>query len=220
MTPRAAWGGPPGPAGRPGRLRCPLSPETALLAALLAVSLLVGPAQSIERKPRERIEGTVVGVGDGDALAVELRVPDPSRPRVLRRWVRIARVDAPEMAARNKSWPEQPGAIGAREALAALALGRRVSCEVVGHSYERPVALCERDDGLDVSAEMVERGWGWADPDHGGKPLLGSQVEAVLAERGLWARPRDHTPVPPWCWRRPWAKRCARVDVPHAKGRG
>lgn len=178
-----------------------------LLGALAGLSLCAFPAPAAESRPRERIEAVATAVNDGDSVRVALR------------WVRLAGIDAPETAPRNRAWAEQPGALPSREALADLALGRRVSCEMIDTDlYGRAVARCARgDDGLDLSAEMVRLGHAWADPAHRGRPLLPAERAARDAGLGLWAA-GSPPPVPPWCWRRPASRRCAGTVADHGHG--
>lgn len=101
------------------------------------------------------IQAVVIQIHDGDTLAVRI---DGER-----QTVRIENIDTPEMAPRALCDAEAVAAIGARDALAALAppgstvtlrLGARIT-----DRYGRLLAKVETSDGSDSGQQLIERGY-------------------------------------------------------------
>jgi endonuclease YncB( thermonuclease family) len=65
--------------------------------------------------------------------------------------VRLQGVDAEELT--------EPNGPAARDALKEIVRGVEVSCQVVGKSYNRAVAYCVTETGVDVNAEIIRRGF-------------------------------------------------------------
>jgi endonuclease YncB( thermonuclease family) len=147
-----------------------------LACALLA---LAGLADA-----RERLEGRVVGVTDGDTLTLLPADRHPVR-------VRLAQIDAPEQG--------QPFGRRAKHALAEWVVGKTVTIEVVGRDrYGRLVGTVYRHD-IDINLEQVRQGMAWAYRKYLTDPAyLAAETEAREARRGLWA---DDNPEPPWAYR-------------------
>ena len=159
------------------------------LVALAAAALIAAGDPALAGQ----ITGPVVGVADGDTLAV---LTDGKRQV----RVRLAGIDAPER--------RQPYGTRARQALAALAFSRSAQVEVEDiDRFERPVGRV-RVGGRDVNAEMVRRGAAWVYVRYNRDPtLVPLEAEARAAKRGLWALPEGER-IPPWEWRA--ARRAAR----------
>lgn len=64
--------------------------------------------------------------------------------------IRLWGFDTPE-------WDE-PGFDAASEALERLVAGRALTCDPMGESFDRIVARCVRDDGLDLGCQMIRLG--------------------------------------------------------------
>jgi endonuclease YncB( thermonuclease family) len=134
---------------------------------------------------------------DGDTVTVRLRISDTG---VMYRFEpgRVLHIDAPERAVAGR-WPDQPGALEARGALARLL-----------EMAEAPTAIIRARDRygrilLDISPphiqrSMVEQGWAWATD----KTYRAEMLTAQSARRGLWA---EACIIKPKDWRR--GKRCA-----------
>lgn len=136
-------------------------------------------------------QATVTAVHDGDTLTLDTG-----------HRVRLWGIDAPEEPSRK--WQAQPGADGARDALAGMVLMQIVEVEQKGRSYDRIVAVVTRAaDGLNVGGELVRLGWAWVEPRYcKSKKVCGPWVDAQEVAKakgiGLWGL---GTPVPPWEWR-------------------
>jgi len=129
----------------------------ALIAAAftgLAAPVLADPCKRIPDRGPMPVElasgrtfsGPVVYVGDGDSLCVETL-----RGRGGDGWVevRLADFNAPEL--------NEPGGRAARDALAAIAMGRLVICVAGRRSYDRVVARCTLR-GIGLGDRMRQRG--------------------------------------------------------------
>lgn len=143
----------------------------------LTLLLIATPALAVEKG--DTITGTVERVKDGDTFVVDGVT------------VRLWGSDTPEL----EQEPREHGRV-ATETLAALTLGKTVSCEVKGFSFRRPVGHCEIGD-LDVSAEMIRSGYAWLSWVYAKDTYLDEEEEAVCARRGIWAAGI----LPPWHWR-------------------
>ena len=183
----------------------PISSRSTLRRLTVAVALVLSaaisscdsPARSATgpEQPREAtiqdtdlrvVNGTVVGIADGDTITV--LTPDLEEVKV-----RLANVDAPE---RGQPWGNR-----SKQVLSSLVSGREVRVRqtdvdrwgrIVGH-----VSV----ETQDVNREMVAQGAAWAFRRYLSDPSL-IEVEA-FAKRdrlGLWAMPEAET-VPPWEWR-------------------
>ena len=141
----------------------------------LALLLAATPALALERG--DTITGVVERVKDGDTFVVDGVT------------VRLEGIDAPEM----KQEPLDHGA-AAKETLEALALGHKVSCEVVDvDRYRRAIGRCSVSDA-DISAEMARAGMAWNYWQYAGDLYAEEEEEAVCARRGIWAAGI----LPPW----------------------
>jgi len=130
------------------------------------------------------IEGKAKPV-DGDSFDIEIR---------------IFGIDAPESGQTCLDANGVEFACGriADEAMAAMLNGTVVQCEKQDQDekYGRPVAICIAD-GVDVGAEMVDRGLAVAYREYSNK-YVANEERARAAKRGLWAGQF----VMPWDYRR------------------
>lgn len=135
----------------------------------------------------------VLGVPDGDSLKVRC----PARKNAIS--VRLAGIDAPELAHKAFGIAEQPGGRESKAALAALCLKQPATVRrVATDRYGRAVAKVTCN-GIDVNAEQVRRGQAWAYLTPKGSPLPALQAQAGAAGLGLWALPK---PIKPTDWRK------------------
>jgi endonuclease YncB( thermonuclease family) len=131
------------------------------------------------------LDGTVVGVVDGDTVDVRLE------SGMIR--VRLHAVDAPERG--------QPHGQAAREVLSSLVFGRAVRLEPIEQDrYDRLVARLWVGD-LDVNAEMVRLGSAWVYRRYADDPAYCAHEQAAREQkRGLWSLQPGQRPAP-WEWR-------------------
>jgi endonuclease YncB( thermonuclease family) len=164
--------------------------RTAAEALLFLLALSITPALA------EEYAGKVVGITDGDTLA--LLTPEKRQLKV-----RLAEIDTPEH--------NQPYGSRARQALSDLAFGREARVVVVDHDrYGRVVGRVFIDE-TDVNAELVRQGAAWVYRDFArDRTLFALEDEARAAKRGLWALPEAQR-TPPWEWRQ--ASRAAKPQV-------
>jgi endonuclease YncB( thermonuclease family) len=149
--------------------------------SLLALVLLVAGA----------IAAHLLSPGESDRLEGRPRVVDGDSLNLEGTSVRLAGIDAPEMAqvCRRGADAYRCGE-EARRHLARLVGGARVVCEVEGRDrYRRRLARCTAD-GFELNEAMVRDGWAVGYRAH-----AGAEREARNARRGLWAgtfeRPED-----------------------------
>jgi endonuclease YncB( thermonuclease family) len=148
------------------------------VALCLAGPVIAGPTGPV-------LEGTVVGVIDGDTVDVRL---DSGMIRI-----RLHGIDAPELSqARGRA---------AKEALAQLVFGLAVGVEPIEQDrYDRLVARLWLGD-LDVNAELLRQGAAWVYRRYAGDPAYCRyEADAREARRGLWSLPPEQR-VAPWEWR-------------------
>lgn len=147
------------------------------------------------------IDAELVRVLDGDSIRVDLgaRVVD----------IRIAEIDTPETR------QNQPFAEASMRYLEEILGCHSLKIHDTGkRTYGRWVARVEREDGLDVGAELVSEGLAWVYCDlEDRKPCYPHRAELVelqaMAQRAglnLWS---GECPVPPWEWRRLRSRRKA-----------
>lgn len=154
-----------------------------LLLVYLACVVFPGATAAAEELPR--LQGTVVGIADGDT--VDLRL-DSGKIRI-----RLHGVDAPER--------DQPYGRAARRELSRLVYLRRVEVEPVEQDqYERMVARLWLGE-MDVNAELLRLGAAWVYRRYAREPeYCAYERDARAHERGLWGLPMI-PPVAPWEWR-------------------
>ncbi|MBB4304095.1 endonuclease YncB(thermonuclease family) [Rhodobium orientis] len=130
---------------------------------------------------KETVAGTPYVV-DGDSLTFDDR------------RVRLVGIDAPELR-QDCSNGKKPYPCGrrARDSLAELVNGDKVSCRISGRDrYDRALGWCRRR-GVLLNREMVRAGWATAD-----WRFLIAETGARLAGRGIWQGPFQS----PRDWRR------------------
>ncbi|MGA6992441.1 MAG: thermonuclease family protein [Candidatus Deferrimicrobiaceae bacterium] len=156
---------------------------------LFAFVILLGSSVSSCASPRT-VEGEVTRVIDGDTVTLTTREGTKLR-------VRLYGIDAPEV--RHEEMAGQPYGKEAKQALTALALGRRVTVEIVDiDAYRRTVGIVRRS-GADINLSMVRSGYAWAYRRYLSAPYASRYLDAEREARGkrlgLW---KDANPDPPW----------------------
>jgi micrococcal nuclease len=144
------------------------------MQALFLLLLLSVPLSSAVAADPPRLEGTVVGVIDGDTLDLRLT------SGMIR--VRLHAIDTPE---RGQAYGR-----AARDALSRLVFDRSVQAEPFEQDrYDRLVARIWRED-LDVNAEMIRQGYAWAYRRYAIDPAY-CRFELAAREQGLglWQSP-------------------------------
>lgn len=131
---------------------------TWLFFALMLQGTLSGPAQVV----------------DGDTLIVR------------EQRIRLAGIDAPELAQRCGQRRQVACGKAAATWLKALVENKRLSCVATDRDrYGRVVAVC-RLNGRDVGAALVEAGWATAYRKYS-LDYISAESRARAARRGLWA---------------------------------
>ena len=157
------------------------------IVAVLVLSALSCPG------PRT-VDGKVSRVIDGDTLTLVTREGTKLR-------VRLYGIDAPEI--RHETMPGQPHGEEAKDALAALVLGRWVTVEIVDIDAHRRVVGIVHGSGVDINREMIRSGDAWAYRRYLSAPYASGYIDAEKEARGrragLWER---DNPDPPWEFKR------------------
>lgn len=161
---------------------------------LAAIAIIICILYSAPSDARERLNGIVRHVADGDTISVI------SRGRV-KLTVRLYGIDAPET--RKAGQPGQRHASVARRILMYKLIGKPVNVEIVEKDkYGRIVGIV-RHGGRDINAEMIEEGLAWAyrqylEGDYASE-YIALEEKARRHRVGLWRQPN---PQPPWEFRR------------------
>ncbi len=153
------------------------------MTAFALICLLAGPMP--QTSTTETLAGKCVAIADGDTLT--LLTADKRQVKV-----RLEGIDAPEK--------KQPFGNEARQALAELTFGKKISVRISGTDrYGRTLGIVTADRA-DVNAEMVRRGLAWHYKQFSKDPTLARlETEAREKKIGLWSR---SDPVPPWEFRK------------------
>lgn len=135
--------------------------------------------------------GKAVGVADGDTITV-------LDNRQTQYKVRLMGIDCPEKT--------QPFGKKAKESLSGLVFGRSVSVDWQKQDRYGRIVGKVIVSGQDANLEQVRRGLAWhykkfeREQEPGDRVTYAeAEIEARMAQRGLWADPE---PVPPWDWRK------------------
>ncbi len=114
--------------------------------------------------------------------------------------VRLDGIDAPEMkqvCLSADGVPYQCG-IQARDEMKDILSGKDIICRSKGvDRYGRTIARCIAG-GVDVSQEMVRRGWALPYRGYASEELFALHMEAMIEKRGMLAGEY----LEPWKWRR------------------
>lgn len=138
------------------------------------------------------LQGSVVGVSDGDTV----KVLDSSHELFT---VRLMGIDAPEKA--------QAFGQRSKQSLSDLVYRKQVEVEwSKKDKYGRIVGKIRLLDGTDVCLSQISSGMAWHYKQYASEQIQADRARYAQAEAkakadgiGLW---RDPTPMPPWEWRR------------------
>ena len=133
----------------------------------------------------EYITAKVISITDGDTF----RILSNNR----RIYVKLVGIDAP--------YKDQDFGMQAKQALGNLVFNKEVRIQVVSWTGISHLRANVYLDNMDISAEMVRRGFAWVvrDNEHVNTELMKLETEARNFRRGLWG---GSHPVPPWLWRK------------------
>ena len=157
---------------------------TTFIVAAIVIGLLVARHFGWIQSGKNRYEGLVVAVPDGDSLVVVIEGRE--------RRVRLEGIDCPELG--------QEFGHEARDFARDLAQGRQVQLRTVGvDQYNRILAEVVLQDSRILNQELVRAGCAWhyrkvSDSDE----LVDLEQAARSAKRGLW---QNADPLEPWRWR-------------------
>lgn len=168
-----------------------------LAAAVLAGLVLADRVGLFGRAPtpdREKYDGRqfkIVYVVDGDTVRIDC--PDGRRNYTI---VRLLGVDTPEVVKPNT--PPQYFGPEASRFTKQIALGRTIAVQLdherTRDGYGRLLAYLMLADGKNLDLEIVEQGYGYADPRFPHpmeREFQRAQKQAKDAARGLWKDARD-----------------------------
>jgi endonuclease YncB( thermonuclease family) len=160
-------------------------PLHALRPVLVACLLWSWPLATLADAGNPVLQGTVVGVVDGDTVDVRLE------SGMIR--LRLHAIDAPESG--------QPHGKAAKQALSDRVFGKVVEVEPFEQDrYDRLVARLWLV-GDDINAAMLKGGHAWTYRRYAREPAYCAYEQAARdLGRGLWRLPPDQR-VPPWEWR-------------------
>jgi len=169
-------------------------------------------ARPASEAPSYTLHGRITHVHDGDSFVLQAAGREER--------VRMASIDAPELAQPSRQRPGQPYARAARTALTALIANKTLTLACFEtDAYGRHVCDVPLEDGKAPAAtanqRMVAQGLAWANRQRAHflrDPALDKLERTARAEkRGLW---RDRHPVAPWVWRdRCWRRgQCRGLD--------
>lgn len=135
----------------------------------------------------------VVAMHDADTATV--RCPQRAKTTT----VRVAGIDAPEMAA--FTWKTQPYAVEARNAAQALCMSRPADVRLLKYDSRTKRWIGTLDcGGVDLSHYLVQHGYAWSFMADAKSDLPALMKQAQGFKSGLWA---DPAAVAPSEWRKP-----------------
>jgi endonuclease YncB( thermonuclease family) len=155
-----------------------------LFLTLLVAFLVSGIGSCNEEKQHT---GRVVKVRDGDSLLLEV-----AKKKV---EVRLFGIDAPEL--------NQPGGKSARDFLAGLVVGKKVTIKKMDMDrYGRVVALLYTTPHESLNERLLAGGYAWwyrKTANHYGN-FESAYKKAKASKLGIW-RFNNNELIPPWEWR-------------------
>jgi len=139
----------------------------------------------IQGLPQKQFRGKVVKIVDGDTFDV-LTLGN----KVIR--IRMNGIDAPE---KRQAFGQK-----ARDFLGSLCFGREVLIKPVNYDRnKRLIADSFNSSGLNLSREMVRKGYAWHFKKYSSDKILAADEDHARSGRlGLWV---DNEPVAPWIFR-------------------
>jgi len=126
--------------------------------------------------------GKVIAIVDGDTYDILL-----DDDRTIR--IRMEGIDAPEKG--------MPFYRVAKDYLGDLCFKKRIRLEITGKdNHDRTLAFSYRDDGIELSHQMIKAGLAWHFKKYSKDSTLSNlEIEAKNLKRGLWI---DDNPMQPW----------------------
>lgn len=167
------------------------------VATLAGVAYQYGPSLSLASlTPAPVTTGALPNPADASKLEGRATALTGDTLRIAGTRVLLDGIEAPEAAQScqrtNGSW--KCGA-AAKEALADLVRGRRVTCDILGDEQAGKRARCYVGDNTDIAEALVRKGHVFADGGFWGS-YAGVESEAETQKVGLWAgvaeRPQDY----------------------------
>ena len=143
--------------------------------------------------PSYAIQGTVIGISDGDTITV---LTDDK----VQYKIRLYGIDCPES--------HQDFGTRAKQFASDMIYKTRVTVETVTTDrYGRTVGIVHIA-GKSLNEELIRHGYAWVYPQYCKKPVCAAwnelEQQARASKIGLWSHAN---PVPPWEFRRPAARR-------------
>jgi endonuclease YncB( thermonuclease family) len=152
-----------------------------LIASTLAVGANAAPRNRTDQ-PKTVAEGTVRSIVDGDTLVLESGTQ-----------VRLVGIQAPKLPLGRRYFRTWPLAGEAKDALAALASGKRLTLRYGGQRIDRHgrlLAHLHTGDGIWVQGALLKQGMArvYSFPDNRSRvtEMLAIEQEARAAKRGIW----------------------------------
>lgn len=149
---------------------------------IILAAFLSQPAKALDTE----LSGKVIGVTDGDTITLLIQ-KNPTT-------IRLSKVDCPE---KTQEYGTQ-----VKEITSDLVFGKQITVRQPKlESYGRYIGDVYRADGLNVSEELVKRGWCWWYRKYAqNEPKLEALEQAARQSRiGIW---QSENPIPPWNFRR------------------
>lgn len=147
---------------------------------------------------------TVTGVHDGDNLTVIFAGTTEKRT------VRLARIDAPEIAGLH-IFKTQPGALQSAAYLRSLALNKTLYLDTItppqSDPYGRLIADAYLPDSQNVQLKIVESGWAWSTAkgkDNLSQAIKDAEKTARKNDAGIFGLPEKR--VTPWTWKKRYSR--------------
>jgi micrococcal nuclease len=158
-----------------------------VIAVKLICTLIIG-SLLIFSTPAFALEGKVVGVSDGDTIAV--LTPDKTQHKI-----RLYGIDCPE---KHQDFGQK-----AKQFASDMVFGKEVVVEVIDKDrYGRTVGIV-MIAGKSLNEELVKSGYAWVWDLYCKRPICDQwrllQEQAWSDKKGLWSHP---DPVAPWEFRR------------------
>jgi endonuclease YncB( thermonuclease family) len=130
------------------------------------------------------VAGKASDIHDGDTLKLSHAGQDIA--------LRIWGIDAPEIKQMcTKNGKSTACGQFAREGLTKIINGAAMNCEMVLPSYNRWVATCITDSGINIGAEMVRQGYATADMKYSKGAYKDLEDQARSKKLGIWSMQMD-----------------------------
>jgi len=159
------------------------------IRCLLVLALLLSPAIALADALKPGPMARVAEVIDGDTVVL-------AKPVMEAKEVRLVGIQAPKLPLGRSNFPAWPLAEAAKQALAALTLGKEVRLSFGGTDKDRHgrlLAHLHAADGAWVQGTLLEAGlarvYSFADNRAQVAEMLAIEADARAAKRGIWGLP-------------------------------